>query len=144
MWNDLVQDKDTVYHVGDFAFNNPCIYLPKLRGKIKLIPGNHDRQIKKAIGCKSLSGAKTEVLKLIQKVKVEDQLIYLCHYPIESWPQKHYNSWHLFGHVHSSFSSLREIKNRIHIGIDSSVDTLYSFEDIKEQLSEDKTVLSSS
>lgn len=42
--NDIVDENDHVYHLGDVAFsNNPRTWLEKLNGRFTLIKGNHDR-----------------------------------------------------------------------------------------------------
>lgn len=45
-WNKVVCDEDIVYHLGDVALNNKSIFdkdiLPRLKGKIIFIRGNHD------------------------------------------------------------------------------------------------------
>lgn len=51
MWNERVRERDTVYHVGDFAFKtglqggrlDPFEYEQKLNGTIVHIMGNHDK-----------------------------------------------------------------------------------------------------
>lgn len=42
-WNATVGPQDTVYVLGDLTLQDPLIYLPRLRGRIVLIMGNHDR-----------------------------------------------------------------------------------------------------
>lgn len=42
-WNDVVKPKDTVYHLGDFAFGRRNIKIAsRLNGRKRLIMGNHD------------------------------------------------------------------------------------------------------
>ena len=44
-WNSVVDDEDTVYHLGDFALGyktNPQEYLSQLKGRKILIAGYHD------------------------------------------------------------------------------------------------------
>jgi calcineurin-like phosphoesterase family protein len=41
-WNDTVKDIDIVYHLGDVYFRNGNTILPRLRGRKRLILGNHD------------------------------------------------------------------------------------------------------
>ena len=41
-WNKTVQDQDIVYHLGDVYFSNGRDILPQLRGRKRLILGNHD------------------------------------------------------------------------------------------------------
>jgi calcineurin-like phosphoesterase family protein len=42
-WNEKVKDTDTVLHLGDFAFKDGYKIAKKLKGKITLLKGNHDR-----------------------------------------------------------------------------------------------------
>jgi calcineurin-like phosphoesterase family protein len=45
-WNETVKDDDVVYHLGDVAmgkFDDSWEYVKKLKGKIFLVMGNHDR-----------------------------------------------------------------------------------------------------
>lgn len=43
-WNSVVKDGDIVYHLGDVYFNleEPSSFLGKLKGRKRLILGNHD------------------------------------------------------------------------------------------------------
>lgn len=41
-WNSTVRDQDIVYHLGDVYFRNGNSILPRLRGRKRLILGNHD------------------------------------------------------------------------------------------------------
>lgn len=41
-WNDTVRDEDIIYHLGDVYFGNGREILPRLRGRKRLILGNHD------------------------------------------------------------------------------------------------------
>jgi len=41
-WNKQVRDEDIVYHLGDVYFGNGHQHLPRLRGRKRLIAGNHD------------------------------------------------------------------------------------------------------
>jgi len=42
-WNSVVNSKDVIYHLGDFAFGRRNIQIAeRLNGKKKLIMGNHD------------------------------------------------------------------------------------------------------
>jgi len=46
-WNEVVGKRDTVYILGDFAFNTRGIlYLRRLKGSKVLIGGNHDKNLK--------------------------------------------------------------------------------------------------
>ena len=41
-WNDTVRDEDIIYHLGDVYFAKGREILPRLRGRKRLILGNHD------------------------------------------------------------------------------------------------------
>ena len=42
-WNSIVNEKDTVYHLGDVVINRRCLpILNKLNGRKILVKGNHD------------------------------------------------------------------------------------------------------
>jgi calcineurin-like phosphoesterase family protein len=41
-WNSVVKDGDIVYHLGDVYFSEGHKALPKLKGRKRLILGNHD------------------------------------------------------------------------------------------------------
>ena len=41
-WNSVVKDGDIVYHLGDVYFEHGHKILPKLKGRKRLILGNHD------------------------------------------------------------------------------------------------------
>lgn len=45
-WNRVVSEQDKVYHLGDVGFKNDVLQrvLPRLKGKKRLILGNHDEQ----------------------------------------------------------------------------------------------------
>jgi len=114
-WNSVVTDDDIVYHLGDFILGNPDFYimsdiLDKLKGQIKLIPGNHD------------SPKKLTVYKEYGNIEVMDKLcemkkpnIVMCHFPLAIWHNSHKGSWHLHGHCHGSFTS---DSYRFDVGVD--------------------------
>lgn len=41
-WNKKVRDEDIIYHLGDVYFGDGHQVLPRLRGRKRLIAGNHD------------------------------------------------------------------------------------------------------
>jgi calcineurin-like phosphoesterase family protein len=41
-WNSVVKDSDIVYHLGDVYFEHGHKILPKLKGRKRLVLGNHD------------------------------------------------------------------------------------------------------
>lgn len=100
-WNNKVNGNDTVYILGDMFFRCkiPDGILGRLKGKKKLIAGNHD----------SSWMTKTDASKYFvsvdnyMEVSVEDKLIVLCHYPLLSWKHNNRsNSYMVHGHIHNS------------------------------------------
>jgi calcineurin-like phosphoesterase family protein len=61
------------------------------------IEGNHDHKFIKKF--------KKEFPRIhiwtIKNIKVENQAITCCHYPMLSWNKSHYGAWQIFGHHHS-------------------------------------------
>jgi calcineurin-like phosphoesterase family protein len=135
IWNRTVNKNDTVYHLGDFVFGGISKWeriLPRLKGKIHLVLGNHDDE--KAI--KKLSHYFESVENMIVK-NINKQHLYLFHYPIEIGLTP--NTYSIHGHIHSIPSNC---VNQINVGVDSLFTTkkvgfgnLVSEETILEELS---------
>ncbi len=94
-YNKLVKPTDTLYHLGDFALKGASDRIfNRLNGKKHLIKGNHDRNNVLLLDWKSI--------KEVDILKIDNQLIFLSHYPHRSWPHKYHGSYHLYGHVHGT------------------------------------------
>lgn len=97
-WNSVVTDVDTVYVLGDFSWykeDKTLEILDRLKGKIVLIKGNHDKVSPKI--ARKLHG-KYDYLE----VKDEGTKVILCHYPMPFWNGQFRDTVHLYGHVHNS------------------------------------------
>jgi len=96
--NFWVHPRDTVYHIGDFIWKGkPQSFLERLNGTFYIIKGNHDRKIDFTIKHKV-----AHVVDGYYNIKIDKQDITLCHFPMISWNRSHFNSWHLYGHHHTS------------------------------------------
>lgn len=100
-YNKAVKKSDTVYMLGDFGFNRETLEIfNRLNGSIVYIFGNHDKKFKNKIveyknvlyGCD------------IANIKIGEQKITLCHYPMTSFNCSHYGAWQLYGHHHGDVS----------------------------------------
>lgn len=122
-WNEVVSKNDTVYHLGDFAFNhfNKCFYA--LNGNKILIKGNHD----KSPTLKLPWGSIHDILE----VNHEGQKIVLCHYAMRVWNASHRESWMLYGHSHGK---LPPIMNSFDVGVDTNNFYPWSFKAVKEKI----------
>lgn len=126
-WNAKVGPKDTVYHLGDVAFRNKTPvddYLRRLNGIKYLIIGNHDPYTTEM----SDQWAGTSML---MHIKLDKQLVVLCHFPLERWDQSHRGSIHLHGHEHGALPGNHQ---RIDVGADCWNYEPVSLDEIKVRL----------
>lgn len=101
--NKLVKPTDTVYWLGDFAWNmredKLEILANKFNGKKHFIVGNHDRPaLFKGLESKGVFESVNQTLGL----SLGQQYIWLSHYPHRSWNRSFHGSYHLFGHCHGT------------------------------------------
>lgn len=126
--NERVTERDCVYMLGDIAFKLPPRHLAqilqRMRGRKKLIFGNHDRTIIKKAERKGLLDdlchrGRVSVLGDYYEIKVKwkghQTKVILFHCPILTWPSKSYGSYHLHGHCHGH---LEDTKRRSDVGVD--------------------------
>lgn len=96
-WNSVVKDEDIVYHLGDVYFAQGHKLLARLKGRKRLILGNHD------------NGKCTHLQKYFQKITVWRMFpefnILLTHVPIhESSLNENKANYNVHGHIHSNLS----------------------------------------
>lgn len=131
-WNKHVNPRDVVWHLGDFAFrnsNNLSFYTRRLNGQINLILGNHDN-IKK----RDYSNFNA-IFNGLKEIKIKNQKIVLCHYPLLSWNAAFHGRPHLFGHVHSSsIKNFKCQKNSYDVGVDNNSFCPISFDSVMDIL----------
>lgn len=116
-WNNKVNDEDHVYILGDVGFFNSTTktidLVRKLKGHKHLILGNHDTFARKAEF--RYNNDVFESIDDYLEIKDNERLVCMFHYPICCWDRQHYNSYHLFGHLHSNMDLLPEfMKNNSH------------------------------
>jgi len=102
-WNETIGKKDIVYVLGDFAFGsseNVKKLLGKLNGQKFLILGNHDKSSEHLEGYfKQITQMKCVTFKKSNYDFLdEDFMVYMCHYPMITWPSKHYGCVECHGH----------------------------------------------
>ena len=105
-WNDIINDDDIVYVVGDFIISRNKRFIIdtmlSLKGKIYLILGNHDRILKGYSG-RNINN-KIFIYNDIFKVKYKKYKFYLFHQPLLEQPDYYNkNSFHLYGHLHGKY-----------------------------------------
>jgi len=96
-WNSVVKDEDIVYHLGDVYMNGNrgTTILPRLRGRKRLILGNHD------------NGKDQNLLKCFQKIMMWRMFpefnCVLTHVPIHESGLNRVE-YNLHGHIHQNTS----------------------------------------
>jgi calcineurin-like phosphoesterase family protein len=97
-WNERVTGTDTVYIVGDLFFRcaDPEAILRRLKGRKRLIVGNHDSSWMDKV---DLNRYFVSVDDLLVTTDGTRQLT-LCHYPLLSWKHQ-LKSYMIHGHIHT-------------------------------------------
>lgn len=134
-WNNHVPPGAIVYHLGDFSLGSVehCVeILGKLNGTIRLIKGNHDSSILRAL--KQKPTRKVEWVKDVYKIKHTPLHFWLSHYAHLSWPNMHRGVCHLFGHSHGNLKY--SVGKSIDVGVDTNCLTPYSYDEVREILDE--------
>ncbi|WP_137597494.1 metallophosphoesterase family protein [Paucilactobacillus kaifaensis] len=127
-WNERVEDKDTVYHLGDIAlyFTHPAIksneavlsVLKQLNGHLVLIKGNHDsRELFKFLDQNNYllnDKPKFEFHDVGVLFKYDHRQYYLTHYPMMLGIAPQIINLH--GHIHHYAVPAKE---NINVGVDT-------------------------
>ena len=131
-WNATVTNNDLIYHLGDFmmgismknsdkSFDRLTTLVGRLRGKIRLISGNHDKTLIKL--CRMKNECPFEVIKPRDFLRSQGRKIVMEHRPANI-------DFLLHGHSHGNS------KTRGHIRLDVGVDCwAYSPISIEEAVS---------
>lgn len=135
-WNERIGKKDIVYILGDFSFGSPESVgklLGKLNGKKFLVLGNHDKSSEHLTGYFEQITQLKEVTfkKCNYDFLDEDFMVFMSHYPMVTWPSKHYGCVQLHGHCHSRLDDYNEesLDLRMDVGFDCKYD-FYTLEEV--------------
>ena len=138
-WNQVVDEDDTVFILGDFALGSASemkAIVHCLKGKKVLIRGNHDHKSDHWYLAAGFTAVTNSMLTCIG-----GETVSLSHYPLRLnwWEQlkqlftepkrlKHLNKmmprhggWHLHGHVHSRYT---QRGRQLNVGVDAWQDVL--------------------
>ena len=102
-WNEKVTGNDTVYIIGDLFYKHkePEKILKQLKGKKRLIIGNHDGDWIKRVEASKF------FLSIDNFIETSDgkHPLVLCHYPLMSWKHEQ-KSYMVHGHIHNNTGAL--------------------------------------
>lgn len=135
-WNNKVSKKDIVYFLGDFAFRNAKSvpsYLEYLYGEIHIIWGNHDHKVARKYA--NMFSSCHELLEL----KIDNQLIVMCHYAMRTWRNSNRGSIHLYGHSHGN---LPPTFNSMDVGVDCHNFSPISLEEVCQKINKNNETIS--
>ena len=140
-WNAKVKDQDEVYILGDLSFRasqHISSYLCRVRGRKRLIVGNHDQDWMEG---EELS-LYFETVNHLKTLELENRQITLCHYPMLEWAgsrsDKTGASCLIHGHIHAITDSevYRYIQKYLPYALNAGVDVNHfqpvTFEELKE------------
>lgn len=107
-WNNKVRDKDEVVILGDLSWGSAeetNHLLARMKGKLYLIQGNHDRFLKD----KKMNTGRFKWIKSYEEMSDNKRKVILCHYPILFYNGQYRldgegkpKTYMLYGHVHDS------------------------------------------
>jgi len=136
-WNQVVSENDTVYHLGNFAWD-PTVcddVLRSLNGQKKIMIGDYDMAL--------IETAKYhDNVEIItdQIYQLHDKRIVLSHWPLEIWSGKNNGVFHFHGHTFNSMKTDLKKMNRVNACVDmwnyrpQTVDEMFDlFEEFKEK-----------
>ena len=112
--NEAVGPRDEVWFLGDFRMGQ-CDQeranriFRSLHGRWNLVVGNHDPRWITEMGWSS-------VHQMVRR-RFNRRTYIMCHYPLLTWENAHYGSWHLHGHSHGNLDA--NPTTRMDVGIDS-------------------------
>lgn len=119
-WNRKVRGNDTVYILGDMFFRcaDPEAILRQLKGKKKLIVGNHDGSWMTKIDASQYF----ESIDKLLETSVCNCGITMCHYPLLTWKHAQ-KTYMIHGHIHADttpdFWPLLKMRERVlNAGVD--------------------------
>jgi calcineurin-like phosphoesterase family protein len=127
--NSATDRRGELYVVGDFCFGSHEI-IRKIRHRIKckihLVAGNHDLSNR----VQNIPGLFSSVSEM-KILKYNKKRIFLCHYPMRTWYNSHYNVPLLHGHSHGKIGPWGK---SLDVGLDATGFVILNIEQILEIL----------
>lgn len=140
-WNNIVNDNDDVYILGDLMLGNiefAIKELSQLKGKIHIIIGNHDTN--NYINKYKLLLKNVVDINYVVILKYNGFKFYLSHYPtitttlITCKDLLSQNLINLYGHTHQKNNFYKDNLFMYHVGLDSHDNKLISIDEIIKEI----------
>lgn len=137
-WNEVIEDEDDVYALGDLMLGDPSNieFIKQLKGKIHIVLGNHDTANREKM-YRELSNV-VEVAEVGIRLKYKKHHFVLTHYPMmtgnlekESLKQMSLN---LYGHTHQTSNFYNDMPFMYHVGVDSHNGYPVLLDDVIEEM----------
>jgi calcineurin-like phosphoesterase family protein len=95
-WNSKVGKNDTVYHLGNFAWDpiTAAFAIELLNGKIFFLLGNSDDALQEVV----LKSSRNKKILKDQIIELPELNVVASHYPLEIWNGKDFDVIHFHGH----------------------------------------------
>lgn len=124
-WNNIVTNKDIVYHLGDFGDYN---FIKYLKGHIRLVTGNYERKdFENGVSVDQLIKLGFESVQDKVNLEINNEIFTLIHEPTN---YNKFSTFNLFGHIHGR----QQIKPfGLDVGVDAQnfmpidLDTVFKF-----------------
>lgn len=103
-WNSVVSNNDTVYHLGNFAWDPKTAQdaLQRLNGNIKLLPAEHDEAVM-LLNQKKLLPLNSGLMNRITPLK--DYEVNLSYWPMMEWPGSSNGYYSIIGYQNKKYKS---------------------------------------
>ena len=103
-WNTVVKPGDTVYHLGNFAWDPRTAQaaMLSLNGNIKFVLGEHDEAVE-LLDIKNMLREGCKIVKCIEEDR--DNEAVLSYWPLAYWPNKPKKWYSIIGFPQKSFKS---------------------------------------
>lgn len=136
-WNKVVPEDGITFVLGDCVFGGRerwKEFFTRLNGSKVLIRGNHDGNFSdRSIFINEFD---QKLIKVSGDPEIPEQFIFMCHYPMLTWPQRERGAINLFGHTHSINNQFRGSEKlspgQYDVGVDNNNFTPVSFQQLKE------------
>lgn len=108
-YNELVDNNDDVYILGDISFNQSYENYKRIFGALKgnkyVILGNHDNK-QNLLRCQK-EGLIVSICET-KTIQIDKDRVFLSHFPHREWTGYYYGAYHIYGHCHGNIDDHKQ------------------------------------